>query len=581
MLNLFEKDELLLYHEIQPAGPIPTICDPEGIYPYESFVETAERPRFVKVRMVIIENEKMSVKICPSLGGKIFSMVDKETCKEVLYDSGAVKPTRILPRMAFISGGIEVSFPISHTPTQIEAVQYKTEIIDERIYFWCGEQEIRCGMQWTLEFSLGKTDHYLTQRTMFYNPTEKSYAWMSWSNAALPVRHDSELYFPNGNVLYHGSEMRDFYWNNEKKNYIRDFDSMAGFFWKDASQNAFGVYTPSLGTGLYHIAKEKDVPGIKLWTYGIGAEEIWSFNTALQNESYVEIQAGPIKDQSIKDDLNPGQEKIYCEYWIPTTKPLQLGDVELPTPKLISKSNMPRFSWAKRNKVLPWIELLEAFQQGDISRIPDPPALHLNAWPPSGMAELEDAIKWARENSDLELKDIWKCYLGIWYAGNDCFDDALKVLADVNSDFARITEARIYLGKKNQPTECVDSLSKIQNLALAIHPQVVIERDMALELLGSDSLEERERWLEKVSALKDEGLVERRCQLLFDQRKFKEAKGILETTNFSLVHQRYFRTNLWIKINEQLGVDEGENFLESLGEDRLAKFGQYRVYDAE
>jgi hypothetical protein len=46
MLTILEKEELLLYHTIQPERHIPTICDPEGIYPYESFVETSERQKF-------------------------------------------------------------------------------------------------------------------------------------------------------------------------------------------------------------------------------------------------------------------------------------------------------------------------------------------------------------------------------------------------------------------------------------------------------------------------------------------------------------------------------------------------------
>jgi hypothetical protein len=581
MLTILEKEELLLYHAIQPAGPIPTICDPEGIYPYESFVETSERPGFIKVRMVILENEKMSVKVCPDLGGKVFSLMDKESGKEVLFDSRSVKPIRILPRMAFLSGGIEVSFPISHTPTQIEPIQYETKKVDGRIYLWCGEREVRNGMQWTLEFSLGEKDPFLTQRTCFYNPTNKSHSWMSWSNAALPVREDSELYFPDGNVLYHGREMKEFYWNNTMKKYIRDFDSMAGFFWKDVSENAFGVFTPSLETGLYHISDEKDAPGIKLWTYGIGKEEIWSYNTALHEESYVEIQAGPIKDQSIKDDLHPGDEKVYCEYWIPTTKALKLSELELPNPSLIQKEEIPKFDWTKREKVRSWITLLEAYTQKDISFIPAPPQLPFNEWPPSGMAELENAIGWAAANSVAEEKDVWQCHLGIWYAGNDQFDQALAVLSVVTSDFARLVEARIYLNVKNQPGECVKALSRIGDVLLALHPQVVIERDMALERLGKETTEERAGWLDQLGALKDEAVIERKCQLLFDQGNFQEAKELLEATPFSLVHQRYFRTNLWMKINEKLNIDLDKSFLESLGEDQLAKFGQYRVYDAE
>ena len=47
-----------------------------------------------------------------------------------------VRPARILPRMAFISGGLEVSFPISHTPSQIETVHLETKSEAGRSYVY-------------------------------------------------------------------------------------------------------------------------------------------------------------------------------------------------------------------------------------------------------------------------------------------------------------------------------------------------------------------------------------------------------------------------------------------------------------
>jgi hypothetical protein len=579
MMSLTETEELLLFHPIQSAGPIPTICDPDGVYPYESFVETAERPSLIKVKMVIMENKSLKVKICPDLGGKVFSLYDKTNEKEILYDSGSVKPVRILPRMAFLSGGIEVSFPISHTPVQIESVQYKAEIINNRIYLWCGETEIRYGMQWTLEFSLGELDHFLTQRTSFYNPTSKSHAWMSWSNAALPVRKDTELYFPDGDVLYHGHEIKTIRWNSEESTPLNKLDHMSGFFWENAAVNAFGVFTPSLGTGLYHISDKKEVPGIKLWTYGIGRDEKWAYNTSLKKESYVEIQAGPIKDQSIKEELAPGEEKVYCEFWIPVSEACKINEMTMPTANLIPQDEIPWFNWTRREKVLPWIELLQAFENENPNEIPVPPEPNHHSWPPSGMFALEHALIWAMKDADTEQRDLWSFYLGVWYAGNERYDEGLRILSTVRNDFARVVEARIYLRNKELPLECIKALSKIKIPSLALHPQIVNERDLALASMGEEHLDERKYWLEQLNALNDGEIIERRCQLLFDQKRYDEAKKLLESTTFSLVHQRYSRTNLWNLINEKLGAGTSEPLPDTLGEDQLAKFGQYRVFD--
>ena len=48
-------------------------------------------------------------------------------------------------------------------------------------------------------------------------------------------------------------------------------------------------------------------PGIKFWTYGVGKDQRWSNASTLSKECYLEIQAGPIADQSIKAELQPGE----------------------------------------------------------------------------------------------------------------------------------------------------------------------------------------------------------------------------------------------------------------------------------
>ncbi|WML49086.1 hypothetical protein RCG23_02980 [Neobacillus sp. PS3-34] len=252
----------------------------------------------------------------------------------------------------------------------------------------------------------------------------------------------------------------------------------------------------------------------------------------------------------------------------------------MPTVQLIPQEEIPRFNWTRRTKVIPWIELLNAFENETPNNIPVPPDPIHNSSPPSGMFELEPALLWAMKHSDNDQKDVWNFYLGVWHAGNERYEEGLRVLSNVRNDFARLVEARIYLRNKNSPRECIKALSKIKILSLALHPQVIIERDLALKSMGEEQLDEREYWLEQLNALNDEDIIERRCQLLVDQKRYEEAKKLLESTTFSLVHQRYNRTNLWNLINEKLGAGS-EPLPDTLGEDALAKFGQYRVFDVQ
>ncbi|HAH24893.1 MAG TPA: DUF5107 domain-containing protein, partial [Prolixibacteraceae bacterium] len=135
-----EYEDYRLTHALVPAGPVPTAFDPNGVYPYVSYSETANRPEPVKYKFIVLENDQIKVTICPDLGGKVISMIHQPSGKEVLYVPEVIRPTRILPRFYFVAGGIEVSFPISHSPSQNEKVLYKIDQTTDRTYVTCGER---------------------------------------------------------------------------------------------------------------------------------------------------------------------------------------------------------------------------------------------------------------------------------------------------------------------------------------------------------------------------------------------------------------------------------------------------------
>lgn len=578
MLEIRQYDEQLLSHSLVAAGPLPTAQDPDGVYPYESFCETARRPVLKNFRMVSLENDHLRVVVCPDLGGRIHSLFLKRCGKETLYVSPALRPVRILPRQCFIGGGIEVSFPISHTPVMMVPVLSQTAEEDGRLYVWCGEQEVRFGMQWTVEYSLGGEDEFLTQRMVFFNPTTAAHPWMSWTNAGLPARPDTEFHFPGGPVLSHGDTMEVIHWSREGPRRQRDVKRMTGYFWREPDCCAFGAFTPSLGCGLYHVADPASTPGIKLWTDGVGLDEAWVSQWTLDGRQALEIQAGPLVDQSIKALLQPGEQHNHIGFWWPTDRPLDIHQIPLPNPRLVSLTRVPRFPWARHDEVKLWQCVLQACQKKEAKGLPQAPDSTTTCWPPGGMEDLGEALSWAAE-AGTERRG-WLAHLGIWHAGRDEIDAALECLIESGEDRALALAGRLYRRCKKDYEASAECFRRIRSEVFALHPQVVVERDLTLARLGPAALGEREEWLNKTGALEDEWLVERRVALLFDQGNLSAAKALLESTRFQLVHQRYVRTRLWKKIQDGLGLATKEP-PRTLGEDNLAEFGAYREYQED
>ena len=575
LLEYSENLELLLTHQLTSAGPIPTASDPDGFYPFETFCETSKRPVLKKYRMVSIENGQLRVKICPDLGGRVCSIFLKESAVETLFFPHVIRPVRILPRQSFTGGGIELSFPISHSPVQIAPVLYEVTRDSERIYVSCGEREVRFGMNWTVEYSLGEGDGFLTQRTVFFNPNHASHPWMSWSNAGVPARSDTEFHFPDGPVLVHGRDIRIIDWKKEGPRRQEDVLRMTGFFWKRPDCCAFGVFTPSLSAGLYHVADPVSVPGIKLWSDGIGRDEAWVSQYTLDGEQCLEIQGGPLVDQSSKDVLQPGQLRHHVEFWIPSTTAQDIRTISLPRPSVRAVDEVPLFSWARNEEVIFWLSLIASQKSGNARSIPKAPDVDNNCWAVSGMADLGDALSWAALSTKESERDRWLFQLGAWLAARGEIDAALEVLAQSGDDRARALSGRLWLVRKQDASSAVQCFRAIKAEAVALHPQIVIERDKALAALGKKTLEERWRWLKAVSALDDEWLAERRASWFIDSGDLQAAVQVLRNTKFQLVHQRYERTRLWRRIETDLGL-ESIAYPSWLGEDDLAEFGAYR-----
>lgn len=404
-LKVSEDIRPVLTHLLVPSGPVPTALDPNGVYPYTSFSETSKRPVIKNYRFIMLENDHIKATICPDLGGKVYSLVHKTSGKEVLYVPGIIRPTRILPRFYFIAGGIEVSFPISHSPSQNETLKYQIDRRSNRYYVTCGERELRFGMQWSVEYSLGPNDKFLTQRVKYHNPGTKIYSWMSWSNAALPSAPDTKFNFPLGEVLLHSSVVDTIQWETKGPETEEDISEMTGYFWRSPKVNAFGAYTPSLGSGLYHIADKKIAPGMKLWSYGRGIDSSWATLSTAGSQAYIEIQGGPLGDQSVRQELKPGETRSHVEYWFPSDKEIDIYSLKLPSVPLRNIDELPLFGWARLHETEVWLQLTDAQKKGN--PIPVAPGIELLLWAPSGMENLDDAFYYAIQKTRDKEKNLW------------------------------------------------------------------------------------------------------------------------------------------------------------------------------
>src|SRR5690349_10645916 len=151
MIGLRETSRILPFYRPIPLTNLPLIYHREHLFPYLSYGATETNPSPRSFRMLVLENDFLRVEVAPELGGRVYSLFDKRIQREVLFSNPVVKPVRILPIWAFISGGIEFNFPIAHSPTSISEVGCTTGQVGDYAFVRVGEREARTGMEWAVE----------------------------------------------------------------------------------------------------------------------------------------------------------------------------------------------------------------------------------------------------------------------------------------------------------------------------------------------------------------------------------------------------------------------------------------------
>src|SRR5262245_31014791 len=207
MIQIRETTRRLPFHRPVPLTNLPLIYHREHLFPYSSYGDTEAKPVPRDFRMVVLENAALRIEVAPELGGRVYSLFDKRIGKEILFSNPAVKPVRILPIWAFISGGIEFNFPIAHSPTSISEVGSTSGKVGDYGFVRVGEREARTGMEWVVELGLSADHPVLVQRTALRNQTSKAHPWMSWIIAAVRSTPETEFIHPPHPVLLHDSRV--------------------------------------------------------------------------------------------------------------------------------------------------------------------------------------------------------------------------------------------------------------------------------------------------------------------------------------------------------------------------------------
>ncbi len=317
------------------------------IYPYTLLIDIATIPVEKTYRTLHLENRYLKVTLLPELGGRVYSVYDKVSGREVFYKNKVIKFAPLAIRGAFFSGGLEFSFPVAHAPTTADPVNWDIrENADGSASVSFGGLEHMSRMRWTITLTLYPDRCALAQDVFLQNPALIAGRYHYWTNASLDSEPETEFIYPlrrvrsyefagtaswpsarldliqhdpglpgmEGVPMWPADRLHDpanFRWE-------KDMLAQVSIFGRAVQWDFFGAWQHSADCGYAHFADHRNVAGMKLWSWGQSPVGIVNQTSLTDDGSvYAETQCGAMETQLDFDFLPPGKVRQWREWWLP------------------------------------------------------------------------------------------------------------------------------------------------------------------------------------------------------------------------------------------------------------------------
>lgn len=278
----------------------------KSAFPYRA-QENYTRELSGKLQGVVLENEYLKASFAPSMGGKLWSLIDKITGRDLLFSNPVCRPAYLATRNAWCSGGVEWNCgifghsPLTCSPLFAARLTGKNGAPILRMY----EYERVRGVVYQMDFSLPAGSRVLICRMRVVNPSYNATAMYWWSNIAVPhvdgarvvVPADSAYTPVDGVMSVVPTPVRDgidvTYPDNNPV-------SVDYFFRTDKKRRMYTCQLDKNGYGLFESSTSR-LQGRKIFVWGQGPggrkwQEYLSGNGS--DGKYCEIQCGLAHTQS-------------------------------------------------------------------------------------------------------------------------------------------------------------------------------------------------------------------------------------------------------------------------------------------
>ena len=300
-------------HEIEEAPGVPpdmlqhmAYGRVANILPYtvQDGYNRERQPRGFSV--AVLENDRLRATFLLEMGGRLWSLLDKRSGRELLSVNPVFQPANLAIRNAWFSGGVEWNIgTIGHCPfTCSPLYAARVEGVDGtpvlRMYEW---ERIR-QVPFQIDAYLPEGAPVLYVRVRITNPHPHGVPMYWWSNMAVPEGTDTRVVVPADAAYsfgYGGDGLRRVSVPDVEATdvtYPTHIDRSADFFFHiPEGRRPWIAALDSEGKGLIQVSTKR-LQGRKLFLWGMGpGGRRWQQFLSRPDHAYIEIQAGLARTQ--------------------------------------------------------------------------------------------------------------------------------------------------------------------------------------------------------------------------------------------------------------------------------------------
>lgn len=306
-----------------PLFPTSTV---KGLYPFPSYLPAYEEgsPKPVTYKSIVVENEYLKLTYLPDLGGRFFSLYDKVHRREVFYRNDVIKPAMFNPRNSWPTSGIELTGPYDAHMLTLHGEPYWAHTIvhnaDGGVSLVLSEVDPVYHMKVSLTATLHPGIAAMEIGVFCYNRNDSRMPQMFWMNAGFPATEKTRFIYPMTRTVGHTTgEVSDWpLYNGIDYSWDRNNRHMLGVFGIDSYDNFAGAYRFDDDYGVFRYADRRVVQGMKLWTFGYGAEADQMEKVYTDHAGpYIEVQSGRHVWDGHYEYIAPHKVEQWSEWWVP------------------------------------------------------------------------------------------------------------------------------------------------------------------------------------------------------------------------------------------------------------------------